>query len=60
MEQAVDEISAEQHCDQQADDGFRHRGSPLETAAGAGVDSHHDQEDDAEGEVNKVEHRALR
>jgi hypothetical protein len=60
MEQAVDEIGAEQHCDQQPDDGFRHRGSPLETAAGAGVETHQDQDNDAEGEVNKIKHSALR
>lgn len=60
MKQAVDEVSAEQQGDAQADDRFRHGEAPLETPAGAGVGAHDDQDDDAKGEVDKVKHVWLR
>jgi hypothetical protein len=60
MEQAVDKIGAEQKRDEQADNGFRHGGAPLETATGAGVKAHEDQDDDAKGEEDKIKHGVLR
>jgi hypothetical protein len=60
MEQAVDKIGAEQQGDAQADDRFIHGDAPLETATGAGVEAHDDQDDDANGEVDKVKHVWLR
>jgi hypothetical protein len=56
MEQAVDKIGAEQQGDAQADDRFRHGEAPLETPTGAGVEAHDDQDDDPEGEIDKVKH----
>jgi hypothetical protein len=47
VKERVDEIAAEQHGDAQADNWFIHCDAPLETLTGAGVETHHDQDDDA-------------
>jgi hypothetical protein len=60
MKQAVDEVSAEQQGDAQADDRFRHGETPLKPPAGAGVGAHDDQDDDPKGDVDKVKHVWLR
>ncbi len=60
MQQAVDKIGAEQQGDAQADDRFIHGDAPLKAATGAGVEANDDQDDDAEGEIDKVKHVWLR
>jgi hypothetical protein len=59
MEQRVDEIDAEQHGDDQADDGFGHGASPSELGAGERIEVREREHSDTGGEEDEVRHDGL-
>jgi hypothetical protein len=58
VDQRVEEIDAQQDADRQADDGFDHSPLLLKTAAGVGVDAHQTDQQNADRDVDKIEHGA--
>jgi hypothetical protein len=58
MDQRVQEVDAEAHADDQADDGFNHALFSLQPVASGGVDAHQDEEQDPNDEIDNVSHVA--
>jgi hypothetical protein len=61
MDQRVEEINPQAESDDQSDDRFDHMRIPSQSVASDGVESHQDEEQDSDGDVDDVSHgEALR